>query len=104
MNMKSTYKALILTSALAFLAGCATPTTPQSSTYWVKNDGSSYQTHRDRIKTHDKRMECQEVVDDRQHSKSLTKEEALGYFKSCMQGKHYVELPNYHPIKETAKK
>ena len=102
--MNTTYKALMVATALSFLAGCATPTAPKAGTYWVKNDGTTYQTHRERITTHDKRMECQEVVDDRQDSKHLSKDEALGYFKDCMKSKHYVELPNYHPIKETAKK
>lgn len=102
--MKNMYKALLLASTMAFVAGCATPTAPTASTYWVKDDGSSYQTHRERITTHDKSMQCKEVVSDRKDAKSLSETEALGYFKACMKSKHYVELPNYIPIKESHKK
>lgn len=98
--MKTTYRALLLTTTLAFIAGCATPTAPKSSTYWIKDDGSSYQTHRERIKTHDKRMECQEVVSDRKDSKSLSKEEAYTYFQACMTEKHYIEIPNRYLTKK----
>ena len=102
--MNMTYRVILLTTAIAFIAGCATPTTPKSGTYWMKNDGSSYQTHRERIKTHDKEIECKEVVSDRKDSKSLSKEDAYTYFQNCMTEKHYVEIPNYYPIKTADKK
>lgn len=80
--MKSTWnhtvnklaKTAVLTVLVSLMAACTTTTTPQSSTFWAKS-GSGYNTHQDRIRTHDKRMFCDKQVFEDIHIKNLSRAE-----------------------------
>ena len=101
--MKNSLKITAASIAISLLSGCAMTTAPQSSTYWLKDDGSTYQTHRDRIVTHDKRIECAGEVRDHKHSKDYTEEQYSKHFKACMNNKHYKEVSNWYDIKPSQK-
>lgn len=101
--MKNSLKAIAAIATLSFLSGCAVTTAPQQSTYWLKDDGSTYQTHKDRITTHDKRMECASEVKDHQHSKDYTTAQYDKHFKNCMTKNHYKEVQNWYDIKPAKK-
>lgn len=100
--MKKTTKIVALAALVSFMSGCTLTTAPQASTFWAKEQ-SGYQTHHDRIRTHDKRMECNKQVVDRIDWKSLTKSEIVAFSDECMISKNYEERQNWHEIKETAK-
>ena len=99
--MKKSLKIIAATAVISMLSGCAMTTAPQSSTYWVKDDGSTYQTHKDRIATHDQRMACDNEVKGHQYSKSYTQEQYKNHFNSCMTKNHYKEVRNWYDIKPT---
>lgn len=113
--MKSTWnhtvnklaKTAVLTVLVSLMAACTTTTTPQSSTFWAKS-GSGYNTHQDRIRTHDKRMFCDKQVFEDIHIKNLSRAEKKAEIKAasdaCMIEQDYEERQNWVKIKETAKK
>lgn len=106
-SVKKISKLVALTALVSLMSACTTTTTPQASTFWAKS-GSGYNTHHDRIRTHDKRMFCDKQVFEDIHIKNISKSEKKAEMKvasdACMIEQDYEERQNWVKIKETAKK
>lgn len=104
--MNKLTKTAVLTALVSLMAACTTTTTPQSATFWAKS-GSGYNTHQDRIRTHDKRMFCDKQVFEDIHIKNLSRAEKKAEIKAasdaCMIEQGYEERENWVKIKKTAK-
>ncbi len=96
-------KAVMVASAVSFLSACQLTTAPQSSTYWVKKSPDNYQTHQERIRTHDKMMECKEQVADRLDEYEQTAAQTEKLVSDCMIENHYELHDNWYEIKKTKK-
>lgn len=101
MNMLA--KTVIMTSVVSLLSACQLTTAPQSTTYWVKQGTTDYQSHKERIRTHDKLMECRKEVSDRLDEYDQTPEQTDELVADCMVANHYQLYKNWYDIKETKK-
>ena len=105
--MKKLSNLIALTTLVSLMSACTTTTTPKHPTFWAKS-GSGYNTHHDRIRTHDKRMFCDKQVFEDIHIKDISRAEKKAEIKAasdtCMIEQGYEERQNWVKIKETAKK